>query len=55
MLNRLAAFLELSDATSAKQVFERLADQYPKSTRFVLLALDMDFMNAGTAREDYLQ
>jgi uncharacterized protein len=55
MLNRLAAFLELSDATSAKQVLERLADQYPQSTRFVLLALDMDFMNAGTAREDYLQ
>jgi uncharacterized protein len=55
MLNRLAAFLELSDATSAAQVFERLADQYPKSTRFVLLALDMDFMNAGAAREDYLQ
>jgi uncharacterized protein len=55
MLNRLAAFLELSDATTAAQVLERLSDQYPEFTRFVLLALDMDFMNAGEAREDYLQ
>ena len=54
MVGRLAAFLELSDATTTAEVFSRLADQYPNGTRFVLLPIDMDFMNAGSAKRDYL-
>ncbi len=36
-----------------KDVFQRLRYQYPNGTRFVILPMDMEFMDAGKVKESY--
>ncbi|WP_133271304.1 amidohydrolase family protein [Hymenobacter radiodurans] len=54
LLQRYAAFLEIGSGISQVSVFEQqLQPHYPAGTRFVLLALNMDYMGAGAATLNY--
>jgi uncharacterized protein len=50
-LLRYAEILETSFARSQAQVFETLRGFYPEGTRFVVLPMDMELMNAGRVKK----
>jgi predicted TIM-barrel fold metal-dependent hydrolase len=53
--DRMAAFATIGNLASQRKIFELLCGFYPQGTRFVVLPMDMDFMNAGTAPEPYVE
>jgi len=50
LFDRFAATLDISDQRSQREVFETLMGFYPEGARFVVLAMDMEYMGAGDAR-----
>jgi predicted TIM-barrel fold metal-dependent hydrolase len=52
-LDRLAAMLELAKLDSQEQIFNLLQSFYPEETRFVVLAMDMAYMQAGRLEQPY--
>ena len=48
---RLAQVLEMSYKKSQAEVFETVRGYYPETTRFVILPMDMEPMDAGTVKE----
>ena len=54
LFDRLAAFISIGNLPSQKEIFEALKGFYPDGTRFVVLPLDMDGMEAGKAPQSYL-
>lgn len=51
-LERYARFAEIAGSESQEQVFKMVAGYYPTGTRFVVLPMDMAFMDAGGVAED---
>jgi predicted TIM-barrel fold metal-dependent hydrolase len=49
-LSRFARFVELTYNCSQEDLFDKLAGYYPADTRFVVLAMDMEYMGAGNVR-----
>lgn len=52
-LDRLAAFLNIGELQTQREIFEYVIRFYPASSRFVLLSLDLDFLGAGKAPEPF--
>ncbi|MEM7332932.1 MAG: amidohydrolase family protein [Chloroflexota bacterium] len=53
-LDRLAAFLNIGDLRSQKEIFEFVMKYYPNDSRFVVLSLDLEHMGAGVAPLSYI-
>ena len=53
-LLRYINLLRYSDYTTQGRIFERLKQQYPPGSKFVVLPMDMEFMAAGKVKESYL-
>ena len=47
-VRRYLQFMEVSNLRSQKEILEHIQGFYPPSTRFIVLAMDMEFMDAGT-------
>lgn len=47
IFERLARFLKIAEQPSQEAVFRKVEVQYPESTVFVVLPMDMSFMNMG--------
>ena len=52
---RLAAFAHIGNLGKQEDIYDFVASFYPPDTRFVVLAMDMDHMGAGTAPQPYSQ
>ncbi len=55
LFDRLAAFIGIGNLPGQKEIFETLKGFYPDGTRFVVLPMDMDHMEAGKAPQSYLE
>jgi uncharacterized protein len=53
--DRLAAFIGIGNLPGQKEIFDTLKGSYPDGTRFVVLPVDMDHMEAGKAPQSYLE
>lgn len=51
IFERTARFLKIAEQPSQRAVFEQVARQYPTDTAFVVLPMDMSFMNMGPLKE----
>lgn len=51
LAERYARFIEVSYKQKQEQIFSRIRQQYPQSTRFIVLPMDMEHMGAGAVRE----
>lgn len=49
------SFIETGNLGSQKAIFEDVASQYPKDTKFVVLPMDMAYMGAGNVQRDYIK
>jgi len=54
VFDRYANFLLQGDEITQEDIFQDLQSYYPEGSRFVVLAMDMDFMKAGKAVKPYL-
>lgn len=54
-LLRFENLLRYSGYASQGEIFNRLKQQYPPNTQFVVLPMDMEFMEADEVPEDYLK
>ncbi len=52
LLERMARFVGISELKTQSAIFERIRKQYPKETVFVVLPMDMEFMELGEIEED---
>ncbi len=52
--DRMAAFMNIGNSFSQEAILKHLMGFYPKKTRFVVLAMDMEFMNAGKLPVSYI-
>lgn len=48
-------FIETGKLGSQKKIFEQVAQFYPKDTKFCVLPMDMNYMNAGKVPRQYMQ
>ncbi len=53
-LNRYLSIGRFAFYENQSDIFERLKQQYPDKAKFVVLPMDMDYMEAGKPRKDYL-
>ncbi|MFN5168790.1 MAG: amidohydrolase family protein [Cyclobacteriaceae bacterium] len=54
MLERYAKMIEVGAEKTQRNIFTRLLDYYPPETKIVALTLDMDYMGAGAAVNNYV-
>jgi uncharacterized protein len=54
-LERIAVFSDAAVHTSQRGILLGMMGFYPPETRFGLLTMDMDYMQAGRAEQDYLE
>ena len=54
-LNRYLSIGRFAFYKNQRDIFEKLKDQYPKGSRFVVLPMDMEYMDAGKTKETYRQ
>lgn len=52
-LSKMASFASIGISSSQKDIFNTVAEIYPKDTRFVVLTLNMDFMGGGPCEVDF--
>jgi predicted TIM-barrel fold metal-dependent hydrolase len=53
LLDRYINFLEITAHKTQEETFIRVRGYYPSNTRFIILAMDMEFMRAGKVKEHY--
>lgn len=53
ILDRYAKFIKVGGNKSQKDIFDKMEGYYPANTKFVVLSMDMDFMGAGNAKENF--
>ena len=53
ILDRYVNFLEVGTNKCQSEVFEHLRTYYPSETKFVVLSLDLDFMDAGRPKAGF--
>src|SRR5687768_16519851 len=53
VLNRLVNLLRYSDYKTQEEIIRVLQSYYPIGTKFVLLTMDMDYMDGGMPPETY--
>jgi predicted TIM-barrel fold metal-dependent hydrolase len=54
LVKKYHAFLNVGDLKSQLEIFKYLQGFYPIGTRFCVLPMDMEFMEAGSVRQSYL-
>jgi uncharacterized protein len=54
-LERVLAFSQIGSLDSQEKVFNYVQGFYPKKTKFVVLPMDFEFMNAGPSPQPYLE
>ncbi|MHC4139072.1 MAG: amidohydrolase family protein [Planctomycetota bacterium] len=50
LLDRFSHFLKISHRGSQEKIVETVMGYYPKETRFIVLPMDMEYMEAGTVK-----
>ena len=53
MFDRYKKFMEIGNLNSQEEIFDECQKFYPYDTRFVVLPMDMEFMQAGTVLRPY--
>jgi len=53
ILDRYAKLIKVGGNKSQRSVFKELRQFYPANTKFVVVSVDMDFMGAGKARQNF--
>jgi len=53
LFDRYGAFVEIGGSASQREIFERLLGYYPDGTRFVVLMMDMEYMDAGEVAQPF--
>ncbi|HMU93078.1 MAG TPA: amidohydrolase family protein [Anaerolineales bacterium] len=51
LLERYARFLNTSASDSQETIFKQIKHQYPENAKFVILPMDMEFMNLGAMKQ----
>ena len=54
LIKKFHAFLSIGDFKSQLEIFKYLQNFYPTGTRFCVLPMDMQFMQAGTPKQSYI-
>lgn len=52
-LDRYVNFLEITANKTQEDTFKTVQSYYPHNTQFIILPMDMEFMNAGSVKEKY--
>jgi predicted TIM-barrel fold metal-dependent hydrolase len=55
LVKKYHAFLNVGDLKSQLETFKYLQSFYPEGTRFCVLPMDMEFMQAGAVKQPYLE
>jgi len=55
LLDRYANFIRQSDKPNQRAILEDLMSYYPSDSKFVILSMDMEHMEAGSAPQNYRQ
>ncbi len=55
LLDRAAAFVGIGSKRSQEEIFQEILPYYPRDTRFVILPMDFEFMEAGTSPQSYVE
>jgi predicted TIM-barrel fold metal-dependent hydrolase len=54
ILDRYAKFIKVGGNRSQRSVFKELRQYYPANTKFAIISVDMDFMGAGKAKQNFI-
>lgn len=55
LVKKFHAFLTIGDLKSQLEIFKYLQTFYPTGTRFCVLPMDMEFMQAGKVKQSYIE
>ncbi len=55
IFDRFASFMNIGNRESQLEIFELLKGFYPKNSKFFVLSMDMEFIEAGKVRQDFIQ
>lgn len=53
IFDRFASFMNIGNKESQLEIFEFLKGFYPENTKFFVLSMDMEFMEAGKVCQDF--
>lgn len=55
LIKKFHAFLTIGDLSSQLDIFKSLQSYYPYDTRFCVLPMDMEYMQAGKVKQSYIE